>query len=49
MNYCKQCISEFEGKPNKDGICPACVEANAYNKAQAKKLKAKAKKAPKKK
>ena len=34
MNYCKQCVSEFEGKGN---VCPVCVEALKVNKAQAKK------------
>ncbi len=39
MNYCKQCVSEFEGKGN---VCPICVEALKANKAQTKKLSKKA-------
>ena len=49
MNFCKKCISEFEGKPQvKTGFCPACVDAIKRGKAQTKKMgsksKAKAKK-----
>lgn len=39
MSFCTKCMSEFEGKTNKDGFCLACDEAIKRGKAQTAKIK----------